>query len=154
VASRSSVAATAAVIADFGSRYFTATLNGAYQSPPVPSMATGSGSFMLTRDQGTLTVSTTTVGLDFGGMGPNGVDGFHIHAGAAGVNGGIVWDIQGDAQTAVDTNAESFASVWTAGEGLTAQISALLAGNLYENIHTVLNGGGEIRGQVLAVAGD
>jgi hypothetical protein len=47
------------------------------------------------------------------------------------------------------------AGTWDAPEGngttLTAQLSAILAGNTYINFHTTQNPGGEIRGQILAV---
>jgi len=122
--------------------------------PANGSLATGVGTFVLNRAQTVLTASTTTTGLDFGGPGLNGVTGFHLHQGAVGVIGPIRWDIAADAQTVVNTAAESFTSVWTSAEGLTTHLAALLGGQLYENIHTNGNVGGEIRGQVLAVAGD
>src|SRR4029077_5550817 len=76
-------------IADFGTRYFTATLNAANQVPVTSSTATGSASLVLSRAQ-VLSLDLTTTGLDFDGAqtgDPNdNVSGFHIHAGSAGVN--------------------------------------------------------------------
>jgi Ca2+-binding RTX toxin-like protein len=154
VATRSATVATTNTITDFGSRYFLATLNGASEVPPIVTAATGVGNFVLNRAQTVLTASSTTTGLDFGGGGANGVTGFHLHQAPVGSSGPIRWDIASDAQTVVNGGTESFTSVWTSGEGLTTHLAALLGGQLYENIHTNGNTGGEIRGQVLAVAGD
>jgi len=64
----------------------------------------------------------------------------HIHQGAAGVNGPILFDL-GDP-------ASPITATWT---GMTpAEISDLLAGNLYINIHTSGRPAGEIRGQILS----
>jgi hypothetical protein len=63
----------------------------------------------------------------------------HIHRGAAGVNGPIVFDL--------DDPASPIEATWT---GMTpADIADLLAGNFYLNIHTSGRPGGEIRGQIL-----
>jgi hypothetical protein len=63
----------------------------------------------------------------------------HIHRGAAGVNGSVVFD--------VGNPASPIEATWT---GMTpADISDLLAGNFYLNIHTSGRPGGEIRGQIL-----
>ena len=65
----------------------------------------------------------------------------HIHAGVAGVNGGVA---QGFTGAAGDTT-------WTiSGATLSpANLAALLSGETYVNVHTVTNGGGEARGQIL-----
>jgi hypothetical protein len=63
----------------------------------------------------------------------------HIHRGAPGVNGPIVFDL-GDPESPV-------LATWT---GMSpADVADLLAGNLYVNIHTGGRPGGEIRGQIL-----
>ena len=68
-------------------------------------------------------------------------DDAHIHTGVAGVNGGVA---QGFAGAAGDTT-------WTiSGATLSAgNLAALLSGETYVNVHTVTNGGGEARGQIL-----
>lgn len=64
----------------------------------------------------------------------------HIHRGAPGVNGPIAFDL-GDPASPVT-------ATWS---GMTpADISELLAGNLYINIHTDGRPAGEIRGQILS----
>src|SRR5688572_14854647 len=63
----------------------------------------------------------------------------HIHQGARGANGPVIIPLtkNGDAYTA------------PAGAKLTdAQIQAFKAGNLYVNVHTEKNKGGEVRGQL------
>jgi len=62
----------------------------------------------------------------------------HIHRGAAGVNGPIVFDL-GNPASPVE-------AVWT---GMTpADVADLFAGNFYVNIHTSGRPAGEIRGQI------
>jgi len=69
----------------------------------------------------------------------------HFHDGAVGVNGGVVRAITGD----FVGNTASGTWTRTGVPSLTAKLIAnLLAGNIYVNIHTAANGGGEIRGQV------
>jgi len=63
----------------------------------------------------------------------------HIHRGAAGVNGPVAFDMGNPTSPVTAT--------WT---GMTASdISELLAGTLYINIHTAGRPSGEIRGQIL-----
>jgi hypothetical protein len=63
----------------------------------------------------------------------------HIHQGAVGVNGPILFDL-GDPVSPVE-------ATWT---GMTpAEVADLFAGNLYINIHTSGRPSGEIRGQIL-----
>jgi Ca2+-binding RTX toxin-like protein len=138
-------------ITDFGARYFTATLNAANQVPVTSSTATGSAMLVLSRAQ-VLTLNLSTTGLDFDGAQTPGdsndnVSGFHIHAGAAGVNGGIVWDIQGDPDTVVNAPLGTVTSQWS-GAALAANLAALGSDGLYVNIHTTEFPNGAIRGQV------
>jgi hypothetical protein len=77
----------------------------------------------------------------------------HIHSGAAGVNGGVVVDSQLSAATSIPTPAGS-ASFQRAG--LTADTVATINGIVanpsafYFNVHTALNPGGVVRGQLRA----
>ena len=64
----------------------------------------------------------------------------HIHRGAPGVNGPVLFDLG-------DPGSGTISRTWT---GMApADISDLLAGNLYINIHTAGRPAGEIRGQIL-----
>ncbi len=93
--------------------------------------ATGSGTIMIGNDGA---VSGTVMTKDIAGTAA------HIHEAAAGKNGGVIVPM-----------TKSGDSDWTfaAGAKLTeAQMAALKAGNLYVNVHTAGNPGGEIRGQL------
>jgi hypothetical protein len=67
----------------------------------------------------------------------------HVHSGDRGVGGGVLIPL---------TNA---GSVWSVPANTTltqAQKDLFIAGNLYYNVHTTANGGGEIRGQIDLIA--
>ncbi|HUR81840.1 MAG TPA: IPTL-CTERM sorting domain-containing protein [Thermoanaerobaculia bacterium] len=110
---------------------FVFDLRGSQEVPPVPSTHTGGCMGVL--NQGAATFSVTCV-HDVAGATV-----MHIHQGAAGTNGVVLFDLGNPASPVTAT--------WT---GMTAQnISDLLAGNLYINIHTSGRPSGEIRGQIL-----
>ncbi|HEX2833146.1 MAG TPA: CHRD domain-containing protein [Thermoanaerobaculia bacterium] len=111
---------------------FVFDLRGSQEVPPVPSTASGGCHGVLDQGAGTFAltcvhdVANATV--------------MHIHRGAAGVNGTIAFDMGDPALSPV-------IATWS---GMTpADISDLLAGNLYLNIHTAGRPAGEIRGQIL-----
>ena len=63
----------------------------------------------------------------------------HIHEGAAGANGPVIVPLTKDGDT----------YKVPAGAKLTsAQLASFKAGNLYVNVHSAANPGGEIRGQL------
>ncbi len=110
-----------------------ATLNGANEVPP--NASTGTGTLTGTFDDvtGVLNYTLTYSGL----TGP--ITGSHFHNAAIGVNGGVV--IGFSPSTNPFTSAAPFPA---------PQIANLLAGNIYVNLHTTANPGGEIRGQLIA----
>ena len=75
----------------------------------------------------------------------------HIHNAAAGENGGVVQAICGSGpqphllDECPSGRAGTVAVVWELPANM---LNELLDGNLYVNIHTSQNGGGEIRGQM------
>lgn len=106
-------------------------LSGSQEVPPVQSAAAGSGTLMINDDK-TVSGSVTTTGVK-GTMA-------HIHEAPAGKNGGVAVPLEkkGDNEWAVP-----------AGAKLTDdQYKAFKAGNLYVNVHSEANKGGEIRGQL------
>lgn len=106
-------------------------LSGDMEVPPVKTMASGSGTITVNPDM-SVSGSVTTTGLN--------ATMAHIHVGAAGKNGPV----------AVPLNKDG-AQGWAvpAGSKLTeAQYQAYKAGELYVNVHTEANKGGEIRGQL------
>ncbi|HMH17848.1 MAG TPA: CHRD domain-containing protein [Burkholderiales bacterium] len=108
------------------------TLSGVAQNPPVTTSASGSGTITVKDDQ-SVSGSVTTSGLAGTAA--------HIHVGARGENGPV----------AVPLAKSADGNTWSVPDGakLTdAQYAAYKAGNLYVNVHTVANKGGEIRGQI------
>jgi len=113
-----------------GSGAMPVKLTGAEEVPPVSAAGSGSGSFRVASD-GTITGSVTTSGVQ-GTMA-------HIHRGAKGANGPIV--------VPLEKNGDTYTV--PAGRKLTPQqMDDLKAGNLYVNVHTNANKGGEVRGQL------
>jgi len=111
---------------------FVFHMRGDQEVPPNGSLA--SGGCMGTLNQGAATFAITCV--------HNVADAtiMHIHRGAPGVNGAIAFDL--------GNPASPVSATWT---GMTAtDISDLLGGNLYVNIHTAGRPNGEIRGQILS----
>jgi len=107
------------------------TLAGSQEVPPVTTSASGTGSIMVSPD-GAVSGSVTTTGVD-GTMA-------HIHEAPMGQNGPVIVPF-----------AKTADSVWSvsAGAKLTdAQLQSLKSGNLYINVHSAANKGGEIRGQL------
>ena len=105
-------------------------LTGAEEVPPVSTAARGSGSFTI-GDDGAVSGSVTTSGVQ-GTMA-------HIHMAAKGENGGVIVPLtkSGDTYSA------------PAGAKLNeAQMAAFKAGNLYVNVHSAANKGGEVRAQL------
>jgi hypothetical protein len=114
-----------------GSGAINVKLTGAEEVPPLNVPGSGSGSFRVAED-GTITGSVTTEGVQ-GTMA-------HIHRGAKGQNGPVI--------VPLDKKGDTYSV--PAGRKLTeAQVKDLKAGNLYVNVHTARNKGGEVRGQLV-----
>jgi hypothetical protein len=113
-----------------GSGAVSVKLSPAEEVPPVKASGSGSGTLRLAED-GTVSGSVTT--KDVAGTMA------HIHQGAKGQNGPVIVPLEKKGDTY---------SV-PAGRKLTsAQVQAWKAGNLYVNVHTARNKGGEVRGQI------
>lgn len=129
-------AATAIALAAFSNMAFgdevRFALSGDKEVPAVKTAASGSGTFVINADM-TVSGSVTTKGVA--------ATMAHIHQGAVGVNGPVLIPLSraGD-------------NLWTvpAGAKLTdAQYQAYKNGELYVNVHSAENKGGEIRGQLV-----
>lgn len=117
-------------VAAFGAN-INVTLTGAQEVPPVTTSATGKGTVTIGDDK-SVSGSVTTTGVTGTAA--------HIHEAAAGKNGPVIVPM-----TKSGDNAWTFAP----GAKLTdAQMESLKAGNLYINVHSDANKGGEIRGQL------
>lgn len=108
------------------------TLSGDQEVPPVTTSASGSGTITV-KEGKSVSGSVTTTGVT--------ATAAHIHNGAAGRNGPII----------IPLTKSSDGNTWSvpAGAKLTdAQYNAYKAGNLYVNVHSAANKGGEVRGQL------
>jgi hypothetical protein len=113
--------------------YYSIALDGAQEVPPVATAARGFG--VLRHDTATNDVRLWV--WHTGITSP--LIAAHLHQGAVGVNGGVMFAL---AQVAPDT--------WTANVVVSpAQAAALAANSTYVNVHTNAFGTGEIRGQVV-----
>ena len=107
------------------------TLSGAQEVPAVTTSASGSGTIMINADK-SVSGSVTTTGIAGTAA--------HIHLAAAGKNGPVIVPL-----------TKSGDNVWSvpAGAKLTDdQFKAYKAGDLYVNVHSAANPGGEIRAQL------
>ncbi|HUR28695.1 MAG TPA: CHRD domain-containing protein [Planctomycetota bacterium] len=112
--------------------YFRAALDGAQQTPPVPTSGRGTGYFEMDRAANTLSVRVTYAGLTAAENAAH-IHGFAPPGGAA----GIVFPLPlGSTKNAVWNYAE-------------ADEANIINGLTYVNIHTTSFGGGEIRGQIV-----
>jgi hypothetical protein len=109
-------------------------LSGQNEVPPVASSSAGSASLTVNNMTMAVVLAAKTIDLDDAIAG-------HIHTGAAGTNGPVIVAL---AQNLVDSSNWSGSTDFTSG-----QYAALLAGDLYVNIHSAVNPGGEIRGQLI-----
>ena len=107
------------------------TLSGAEEVPPVTTNAKGDGTITIRSDK-SVSGSVTTTGV--AGLAA------HIHEGPRGKNGPVIVPL-----------VKTSDNVWSvpAGAKLTDdQYASFKAGNLYVNVHSAANKGGEIRGQI------
>lgn len=113
-----------------------AALNGANEAPAaVVTTASGTGVLALNPTTNQVSGFVKTTGIT--------ATAAHIHLGAPGVAGGVIVPL-------AESPAGSGRWVVPAGQLLTAaQVAAFNAGNLYFNVHSAANPGGEIRGQIL-----
>ena len=103
----------------------------------VPALASPANAIAAT----TIDRETGTVTLHLNGTGADDAVAAHIHLGYAGENGGVLIGLTKDAADAGHWSA-SGAQLDDAG------LASYLAGQLYVNLHTPANPGGEIRGQI------
>ncbi len=130
---------------------FEVRLTGANEVPAVTT--TAKGTFAATLDEAAGTIAWTLTVPEI-----TNATAAHIHAGAAGVNGGIVLNLfaapTGSPASSINVSGTARAAdiSGTLAGNLPGFITALKAGTLYANVHTTANAGGEIRSQVVAAA--
>ena len=110
----------------------TGTFSGSNETPAVATSATGNVSATYNKATKTLTYTVTYAGLT--------PTAGHFHIGAPGVAGPVVITFPYLAYSPIS------------GSTLLSQVQedALLGGNMYANLHTATNNGGEIRANVVA----
>jgi CHRD domain len=128
----------------------TATLTGAGENPAINTGAFGSATVTVDMSAKTVTYRVDVYNL------PSGVTASHIHAGAIGTNGPVVVNFAppvpasndfGFSGTVRDTEF-----VLRPDQGIRSaddMFQAILGENSYVNVHSTVNGGGEVRGQLL-----
>lgn len=123
-----------------------AALTGANEVPAKTTAATGTFTATLDETARTLTWTLKVPTIASATMA-------HIHTGAAGANGPVVvtlWEGGANGFNTVDTygTAKNTDVTGTLSGDFTGLVSALKAGTLYVNVHTVASPGGEIRAQI------
>jgi hypothetical protein len=133
----------------------TASLNGANE-PPIPGINTGAfGSATVVVNMTARTVTYTVNVFNL----PSGVTASHIHVGAVGTPGPVVVNFAPPATasndftfTGVVKDTEFVLSAGNAALGIRSaddMLQAIIGGNSYVNVHSAVNPGGEIRGQLV-----
>lgn len=113
------------------SQTVTVLLSGTQEVPAVATTASGAGTIKISPDQ-SISGSVTTTGVE--------ATMAHIHMAASGQNGPVIVPMTKTAE-----------NVWSipAGSKLSdTQFQNFKDGNLYVNVHTATNKGGEIRAQI------
>jgi hypothetical protein len=113
-----------------------ATLNGAQETPPNSSAATGTATVNVDTTAKSFTATVTT----------NSITGTvaHIHAGAPGVAGPILFPL---------TESPAGSGTWKTTSTLSdTQLQDMLAGRYYVNVHSAAFPAGEIRGQLIVAS--
>jgi CHRD domain len=114
---------------------FVSVMTNYQENPATVSTATGKGVVSLNA-AGTQALVT----FSWAGLTGNATVG-HVHSGRTGTNGPVICNLSPTAATAGSVN--DFLCTFSA-----AQVTALKQGQLYLNIHTAANPGGEVRGQI------
>ncbi|MDH3641520.1 MAG: CHRD domain-containing protein [Gammaproteobacteria bacterium] len=112
-----------------------AVLSGMQEVPRLTTAATGLAAITLNRSSGDLVIHVNTTDLDDAVAA-------HIHQALAGTNGGILVELVADG---------ALPSHWFAEDEVldAAGLDAFDSGELYVNVHSPANPGGEVRGQII-----
>lgn len=116
----------------FAGTLFTADLDGNQETPPTGSLATGHSDMYLNHAQNAIHIKLSVSNFT------NTITAAHIHQGARGVAGPVVFSI-GAFTGSIEVD-------WL--NPSPTNIADLKAGNLYVNVHSNVFPGGEIRGQI------
>jgi CHRD domain-containing protein len=121
---------TIAAASSFG-KDMAVTLSGDQEVPPITTAASATGTITVNDDK-TVSGSIMTKGVS--------ATAAHIHEGPKGKNGPVIIPL---------TKSGDNTFTVAAGAKLSdAQLESLKAGNLYVNVHSAANPGGEVRAQI------
>ena len=127
--------------------YYYINLLGSNEVPVAMTQAAGALAIEVRND--TMVLSGAFAGLE-GDLDANIAGGAHLHTAMAGANGGV--DISINATTAADLRSGVFAASENTFVLNSDQIARLESRGYYANLHTTKFPGGELRGQVSALA--
>jgi len=114
---------------------------------PIVSKAVGQAIVKISKDETKIHYKITTANIE-------NIFAAHFHMAPADSNGGIVAPLYSNAPSGPDNGvlAEGYITAGNVVGALAGDLDALIAairsGNIYVNVHTVANPGGEIRGQL------
>jgi hypothetical protein len=121
----------------------TANLSGAQEVPPVNTDASGSATVTISSDGSSLSYRVSYQGLS------GAASAAHIHFGARGQNGPVILPLEHGASPFSGTlTATNLERVPDGPQSFAAAVREIRQGDMYVNIHTAANPGGEIRGQL------
>lgn len=131
---------------------FNVVLTGDQEVPPVATDTMGRILIHINRNHTQLRFRLDVVD----GTNVLGAAGAHLHCAPAGVNGPIITFLAGPFSPGYSGHFEIRATLTDdnitgdtdCGSNIDELVDAILAGNVYANVHTPANPGGEIRGQV------
>ncbi len=122
-----------------------ADLTGAQEVPSVTTTATGTGDLTISADETSISFTLTVANIQ-------NITAAHIHVGATGVNGPVIFNLSTTTFTSPLTGTLTAADlVVQSAQNINTFADAILAlrnGNTYINVHTTQNPNGEIRGQI------
>jgi hypothetical protein len=124
-----------------------ASLSGSSEVPPVTTAASGEAWLVVSADGTAIDYTVTYSGLS------GTLAAAHIHLGAAGTNGGILFPLAAGPSPMVGRLTAADLTPTGGITTFTAALEAIRAGNTYVNLHTAANPAGEIRGQLQPVSG-
>ncbi len=130
------------------SAYFFSPLGGASQTPAENVPASGMMVLEVRGNMATAVGSFSALGTDFD---PNFLGGAHFHGGYAGSNGNVLAELE--ASFSVDFMNGVFEAQYNAFEMSAGFLDSLRLRQVYTNIHTLGVQAGEVRGQLMPLAG-
>lgn len=127
---------------------FTSSLKGRNEVPVVDSKAAGEAIVRISKDENSIYFKLIVSNMD-------NVVAAHFHMAPEGVNGPVVAFLFSGAASGLQNGILSEGVITAAdligplaGMDLNSLIQRIRSGNIYVNVHTVVNPGGEIRGQL------